>query len=219
MTDPVTAYARDVKAGRIIAGPHVRDACDRHLRDLKRKGTEAFPYRWNPLPKRKKGETPEQRRARRPVDRVMRYFSTVLRLNGGEHEGKPFDLHHSQAFIVGSIFGWLREDGTRRFRSAFIEQGKGSGKSPMAAAIGTYMLMADGEARAEVYAAAVDRNQASILFRDAVAMARQSPALTKRVTYSGGVGKEWNIAYLDSGSFFRPITSESSGCGKSGRRV
>ena len=96
MTDPVTAYARDVKAGRIIAGPHVRDACDRHLRDLKRKGTEAFPCQWNPLPKREKGETPEERRARGPA----------------------FKLEPWQAFVGGSLFGWIGPDGFRRFRTA-----------------------------------------------------------------------------------------------------
>jgi phage terminase large subunit-like protein len=149
---------------------------------------------------------------------VVDYFRTVLRLNGGEHEGLPFELHESQAFIVGSLFGWYRADGTRRFRVAFIEEGKGSGKSPLAAGIGHYMTGADGEARAETYAAAVDKDQASILFRDAVAMAKQSPALTKRITFSGGEGREYNIAYLATGSFFRPVSSESSGRGKSGFR-
>lgn len=148
----------------------------------------------------------------------MGYFPAVLRLGGGEHEGKPFDLHESQAFIVGSLFGWKRADGTRRFRVAFIEEGKGSGKSPLAAGIGHYMTGADGEARAETYAAATHKDQAHVLFRDAVSMARQSPALEKRITFSGGAGKEWNIAYLSSGSFFRPVSSESSGRGKSGFR-
>jgi phage terminase large subunit-like protein len=142
----------------------------------------------------------------------------VLKLNGGEHEGRPFELHESQAFIVGSLFGWLRSDGTRRFRVAFIEQGKGNGKSPLAAGVGHYMTGADGESRAETYAAATDKDQAGILFRDAVAMAKQSDAIMSRVTFSGGVGKEYNIAYLGSGSFFRPISSESRGRGKSGFR-
>ena len=201
MTDRTTAYALAVRDDEVVAGPHVRDACARHLQDIKEGPARGLT--WDVA----------------AADWVMQYFSTVLCMNGGEHEGKPFDLHESQAFIVGSLFGWKRADGTRRFRNAFVETGKGNGKTPLAAGIGHYMTGADGESRAETYAAATDKDQASILFRDAVAMARQSPALTKRVTYSGGVGKEWNIAYLDSGSFFRPITSESSGRGKSGRRV
>ena len=200
MNDPVTAYALSVDSGETIAGPHVRDACARHLRDLKDGADRGLVWDVE------------------SADRVFRYFATVLHLNGGEHEGKPFVLAPSQAFIVGSIFGWLREDGTRRFRLAFVEQGKGSGKTPCAAGIGHYMTGADGEARAETYAAATDKDQASILFRDAVSMARQSPAILSRVTFSGGEGREYNLAYLASGSFFRPISSESSGKGKSGFR-
>jgi phage terminase large subunit-like protein len=152
------------------------------------------------------------------ADRLFRYFKTVLRLNGGKFEGKPFNLEPSQCFITGSIFGWYREDGSRRFRIAYIEEAKGSGKTPMAGGIGHYMGTADGEARAEVYSIATNREQATILFRDAVAMARLSPALLSRVTFSGGEGREFNMAYLATASFFRPISSESSGRGKSGFR-
>lgn len=147
------------------------------------------------------------------------FFRDVLRLNGGRFERLPFVLAPWQAFIVGSIFGWKRKaDGCRRFNTAFIETGKGSGKTPVAAGVGHLMLMADQEDRAEVYAAAVDKEQASILFRDAVAMARMSEEIDHRVLYAGGRGREYNIAYLKTGSFFRPVSSESTGRGKSGYR-
>ena len=80
------------------------------------------------------------------------------------------------------------------------------------------MMMADKESRAEIYSAAVDRGQASILFRDAVAMVDQSPALDSRIQRSGGPGREFNLADLSTGSLFRPISSESKGRGKSGPR-
>src|SRR5678815_2801792 len=115
--------------------------------------------------------------------------------------------------------GWKAADGHRRFRVAYIEQGKGNGKSPLAAGIGLYMLTADKEPRAEVYAAAVDKDQAKILFRDAIAMVDQSPTLDAALQRSGGLGREWNLAYLATGSFFRPISSEHiTGAGKSGFR-
>ena len=60
----------------------------------------------------------------------MIFLSRYSRLNGGQFEGLPFLLHPSQSFILGSLFGWKRQDGTRRFRRAYIEQGKGNGKSP-----------------------------------------------------------------------------------------
>lgn len=192
--DPVTAYARGVVSGEIIAGPHVRHAGARHLRDLEELPKRGFS--WNPA----------------LADRVVRYFSTVLRLNGGEHEGRPFHLQSFQQFIVGSLFGWLDRDGARRFRMAYIETGKGSGKSPLAAGTGVYGLTADGESRAEVYSAATKRDQAMILFRDAVAMVDQSPALSSRIVKSGS-NPCWNLAHLASGSFFRAIASDDSQSG------
>lgn len=199
--DAATQYAMDVEAGRIIAGPHVRDACQRHLCDLKTAGKRKLLWDVG------------------AANRVIRFFSTVLRLSGGQHEGKPFNLEPWQAFIVGSLFGWKwAETGFRRFNVAFVEAGKGSGKSPLAAGIGLYMLTADDEPSAEVYTAAVDKDQAMVLFRDAVSMVKQSPALSSRLSFSGGPGREWNVAFQATNSFFRPISSESQGRGKSGPR-
>lgn len=198
--DAVEQYARDVVERREIAGPLVRLACQRHLDDLRDGAARGLLWDWP------------------AAERVFGYFEHVLKLAGGEAEGKDFILHSSQKFIVGSLFGWKTADGARRFRVAYIEIAKGNGKSPLAAGIGLYMLTADGENRAEVYAAAVDKDQARILFRDAVAMVDQSEELDARITRSGGVGKEWNLAFLERSSFFRPISSESRGRGKSGPR-
>lgn len=153
---------------------------------------------------------------------VIDYYGKILRLSG-THEGQPFILHPSQQFIVGSLYGWkMPVTKQRRFNTAYVEEGKGNGKSPLAAGIGLYMLTAMKEPRAEIYSAAVDKDQAKILFRDAVAMVDQSPALSRRVKKSGGKDgdwtKVWNLAYLETGSFFRPISSENHGRGKSGFR-
>ncbi|EPW9636432.1 terminase large subunit domain-containing protein, partial [Yersinia enterocolitica] len=195
--DPATQYAMDVTAGTILAGPDIRHSCARHLRDL-----EFGPAR---------GLVWDVESASRAID----FFAKILKLNGGEHEGKPFILLSWQCFVVGSIFGWKSSDGTRRFRMVYVESGKGSGKSPLAGGVGLYCMVADKEPRAEVYAAATKKDQAMILFRDAVAMVKQSPALSQRIEPSGGAGKEWNLAFLQNGSFFRPISSDD---GQSGPR-
>lgn len=178
-----------VVADKVVAGPHVRNACRRHLDDLiegPKRGLQ-----WD-------------------LDAALwaiGFFPDVLRLNGGQFEGARFELHASQAFKTGSIAGWKRADGSRRFRRAYIEEAKGNGKSPWAAGMGHYFLLADKEARAEVYAAAATKDQAFVLFRDAVAMADLSPALSKRLTKSGG-NPVWNLADVQTASFFRPISSE-----------
>ncbi len=94
-------------------------------------------------------------------------------------------------------------------------QEKDLANPPLSAGIGLYCLTADKEPRAEVYAAATKKDQAMVLFRDAVAMVDQSPALSARIQKSGGAGKEWNLAFLQAGSFFRPISSDD---GQSGPR-
>lgn len=195
--DPVTRYARAVVNGKIIAGPHVRDACRRHLADLEQAPSRGFFFDLD------------------LVERAVGFFRDVLRLNGGEFEGVAYALLDWQAFVVGSIFGWVDADGFRRFRVGYVETAKGSGKSPLAAGIGLYGLTADGEARAEIYAAATKKDQAMILFRDAVAMRDQSPELARRLVKSGVGENAWNMAYHATGSFFRPISADD---GQSGPR-
>lgn len=197
ISDPVTEYAEKVVSGEIIAGPHVRNACQRHLTDLKEAPKRGFFF--------------DIERA----DFVLGFFKDVLRLNGGEHEGRPFDPELWQKFVIGSLFGWVDKDGYRRFRVAYVETAKGSGKSPLAAGIGIYGLTADGEPRAEVYAAATKKDQAMILFRDAVAMVDLSPELSARIDKSGTGEKVWNLSFLEQGSFFRPISADD---GQSGPR-
>lgn len=195
--DAVTQYAREVVAGKRIAGPHVRHQCARHLRDLK-EGKERG-LKWD----------------RAEADKAIRFYEKVLKLNGGDFEGLPFVLLPWQKFVVGSVFGWKGVDGYRRFRVAYVETAKGSGKSPLAAGVGMKGLVADGEARAEIYSAATKKDQAMILFRDAVAMVDQSPDLRKRLQKSGAGERCWNLAYLQAGAFFRPISSDD---GQSGPR-
>lgn len=192
--DPTTAYAQAVSAGKIVAGPHVRASCERHLRDLDEGGARGLAF------------------DKEAAARALGFFPDVLRLSEGQFEGRPFELHPAQAFIVGSIFGWKRADATRRFHRAYIEMGKGSGKSPLAGGIGLYGLVADGEPGAQVFAAAAKMDQARILFNDAVAMVRQSPALEQRLTPTG-INPVNNLAWLERGSFFRPVGRDT---GKTG---
>jgi phage terminase large subunit-like protein len=192
--DRCTAYAQAIVNGEIVAGPYVRGACQRHLNDLESAGKRGFYY------------------DNEAAAEAIAFFEEVLCLNGGQFEGLPFILFPWQCFIVGSLFGWKRKsDNMRRFRVAFVETPKGSGKSPLAAGIGLKGLVADNEPRAEVYAAATYKDQAMVLFRDAIAFYDQSPELQKRLVASGTGEKRWSLSYPGKGSFFRPISSEKKG--------
>lgn len=176
---PVESYARAVVSGEIVAGRLVGLACERHLRDL---------------------ETGHERGLRWDRDAAERRiaFNRQLKLPSG----KPFVFEPFQEFIYGSLHGWKLTDGSRRFRDAYIETGKGSGKTPGAASEGLYGLVADGEGAAEVYSAATRRDQAKITFRDAVLMAKSS-GLSKRLEIT-----DHNILFNLTSSFFRPVAAE-----------
>ena len=181
----VTRYAERVADGSFAAGPLVRAACRRHLDDLIDGAERGLAFDDD------------------SADHAIGFFDRYLRLSEGEFAGAPFRLQLWQQFIVGSIFGWLGSDGYRRYRKAYVETPKGSGKTPLAAGIGLYMLVADGEKGAEVYSAAVTHSQARIAFEDARHMAEQSPDLRKMLL----IGTN-NIAHERSGSFFRPVSSQ-----------
>lgn len=196
--DPVKEYAEAVVSGKEIAGPHVRAACQRHLDDLEHGHERGLWFDYE------------------AAQRALDFFPDILRLNGGQFEGIPFNLHPSQEFIIGSLFGWKMKSGVRRFRAAYVEEGKGNGKSPKAGGIGLYMMLADKEAGAQIYAAATKTDQARILFDDAVKMIRQSPVLTQKLTL-GGSNPVHTVSHLPTSSFFKPISKESGKTGSGPR--
>lgn len=196
--DPVTQYATDVVDEKVVASRLVRLACRRHLADV---GQQA-----------EKGLVWQPDRAQAVID----FFSEILCLpdetEDGEVDGKPFILSPFQAFIAGSLFGWYTAEGHRRFRVAYIETAKGSGKTPFVAGLMLYMLVADGERGAQVYCAAVTKDQAKLAFTDAENMVKVSPELNALIDQ-----KVNNLAVLDTGSFMRPISAEKRGL--DGKRV
>lgn len=188
--DRVTAYAEAVTAGKVVAGPFVRLACQRHLSDLTSAKDRGLV--WN----------------LEEANHRLQFFPDMLVLDGDI----PFNLRDWQAFVVGSLFGWYNLEGGRRFRTSYVETGKGSGKTPLAAGIGLLGLIADRLDAAEVYSAATDREQAKICFLDAKRMVERSPELTDVLT-PGAV----SLVYPDRSGVFRPVSSEHKGL--DGKRV
>lgn len=206
--DPATQYARDVRDGRILAGRAVRLTCQRHLDDLAKQKTAAFPYYWDAT----------------AAQHIIDFFPAFLTLENGE----PFVLPPWLQFSYGVIFGWkvwggdgsvtldpehVKRAGKRRFLYGFFETSKGSGKTPSAGGIGLYCMTFDDEPFAEIYSCAYDKGQASIILNDAIRMANAAPEFCHDEGLD--VGK-YNIANLKNGSFFRAVSKEQRG--KSGPR-
>ena len=109
--DPTTAWAKDVVAGRIVSGELAIAAAERHLRDLK------------DGPKRGLVWDPEA------ANRALGFLPAVLSITAGALEGHPFHPLPWHKFVGGSLFGWRRQSGRMRFRSAWLETGKGQAKA------------------------------------------------------------------------------------------
>lgn len=116
------------------------------------------------------------------AERVREFCSMFLCHSKGQWAGQPFNLLDWQwQDVVAPLFGWKREDGSRRYRQAYIEVPKKNGKSTLMSALALYMLIGDGESGAEVYTAAGDRKQASIIYNESAEMVRSSPMLSSRI--------------------------------------
>ncbi|MCH3997919.1 MAG: terminase large subunit [Lachnospiraceae bacterium] len=138
------------------------------------------------------------------ADRAVRFIEN-LKHTKGKWAGKRFWLLPWQEQIIRDIFGIVDENGHRQFRTAFIEIGKKNGKSELAAAVALYLLYADGEPSAEVYGAAADRQQASIVFDVAHQMVRMTPALMKRSKIMAATKR---IVNYSNAGFYQVLSAE-----------
>lgn len=159
------AYAQDIVAGRIVSCKWVFLACRRHLRDLERAAANdpKFPYVF------------DADRAAEPC----RFIEALPHTKGDwARKAQRITLERWQKFVLAVIFGWInRDDGTRRFRVAYVAIPRKNGKSILAAGIGLFMFAGDGEHGAEVYAGATDEDQAWEVYRPAKQMVERTPKL------------------------------------------
>lgn len=182
---PAEQYARRVVDGEIVAGQLVRRACERHLHDLAH------------------GDERGLRFDAAAAEHVLRFYR-FLRHSKGEWAGRPFELEAWQQFALWVQFGWRRADGLRRFRTAYKSVARKNGKSTLASGVALYMLIADGEPGAEVYAAATKKDQARIVFEEAKRMALASPEIKSRVV----ILKD-NIHVPGTQSKFEPLSNQA----------
>lgn len=124
----------------------------------------------------------------------------------GTWAGKWFELMDWQEQIIRDLFGILKPNGYRQFNTAYIEIPKKNGKSELAAAVALLLTCGDGEQRAEVYGAAADRQQASIVFDVAADMVRMCPALNKRVKI---LASQKRLIYEPTNSFYQVLSAEA----------
>ena len=141
---------------------------------------------------------------RAKADRAVKFIEN-LRHTKGKWAGTRFWLLPWQEQLIRDIFGVVKPDGNRQFRTAFVEIPKKNGKSELAAAVALYLLYADNEPSAEVYGAAADRQQASIVFDVANQMVQMTPALMKRSKIMGATKR---IVNYSNAGFYQVLSAE-----------
>ncbi|WP_010651595.1 terminase large subunit [Oceanobacillus massiliensis] len=139
------------------------------------------------------------------ADRAVAFIQNLCHTKG-KWAGKKFLLLPWQEQIVRDLFGVVKEDGKRQFLTAYVEIPKKQGKSELAAAIALYLLYADNEPSAEVYGAACDRSQASIVYDVAKQMVQMSPALMKRSKITAASKR---IVNYSNAGFYQVLSAET----------
>ena len=179
------AYVDAVLSGRRMAGELERLAVERYVDDMRCATEKGFYF--------------DEKAAKRAF-----IFCTVVKHYQGEWAGQEFVPEGWQCFILWNLFGWKTRGGVRRFKYAAVEVARKNGKTMLGAVIALYGLIADGEPGAQVYSAAVDRDQAAICWRAACAMVNQSRRLRSEL-------KVWttSISYDVQAGFYKPLSKET----------
>lgn len=163
------SYVSGVISGKIPACKWVVLACKRHVRDMAASITKDFPFVFDP----------------EKANRACRFLELLPHVKGKwalpdpkTRQPQTMRLEPWQAFIICSIFGWVKKrNGKRRFHKARIYVPRKNGKSFFGAGIGLYMLAKDNEPGAEVYSGATSEKQAWEVFGPARQMAIKHPKL------------------------------------------
>lgn len=179
----VNKYMKQVLSGKVTACEYVKLAVQRHLDDLEHGKERGLWFDEN------------------AALEVIGFFK-LLKHSKGKWAGEPFVMEPWQLFIKWVVYGWMRADGTRRFRESYREIARKNGKSTELAGECLNALGFDGEAGAEVYSVATKEEQARITFNEGSRMAAKSDNL-------GGYAEVYKKSIVVDYSSWRPLGKDS----------
>jgi phage terminase large subunit-like protein len=186
MENYIEEYYNRILSGEIVVNTYIKKLYEKIVRDLDHPGDYLF----------------DVGKATKPIEFVERF----CKQSKGRWIGKRFVLDLWQKAMIQTIFGFVDKEGNRKYKEALTIIGRKNGKSSLLAAIGLYMLIGDGEGGSEVYPVATKRDQAKIIFTEALNIVRQSELLGRHL------GKRRTDIYFPSTfSKFEPLASDSNG--------
>ena len=163
--DPTTAYARSVVSGKVVTGRLVLLACERHLRDLKTGRRRKLWF--------------DSAEAAAAID----FWEICPHLKGDRAQKREdIRLEPWQKFVIGSVYGWKRKDGRRRFKVSWVELARKNGKTTMVYPAVLHALVLDDEEGGEVYSVATKKDQARLVYDLARRAVARVPELAAIIT-------------------------------------
>lgn len=197
----IKEYYEKIKSGEIITSRKVKIVYEKLVKDIDNPKTVKI-YNEDAEEYEEHEYIFSEERALDAID----FIETFCRHSKGKKwAGQPFILELWQKAFVSAIFGFIdKETGFRKYRKVILFVARKNGKSTLAAAIGLYMLLMDGEPGAECYSIATKKDQAKILWQEAKRMIKKNPVLLKRVKPLIS-----ELYYEEEEATFKPLSSES----------
>lgn len=162
--NPIIEYYTKIESGEIVVSKKVRTIYKYLVSKILDDKESEYEY--------------NAARANHAIDFVERY----CKHSKGKWGGKSVLLELWQKAFVAASFGFIHKiDATRQYREILLIVARKNGKSTVASGIGLYLLIADNEPGAEVYAVATKKDQAKLVWLDAKRMVNKSPVLRKRI--------------------------------------
>ena len=180
----IREYWDDIESGRVVVPKKIHKTYKKVVHDM------GNPGRWHYDNER--------------ANHAIYFIEEYCRHSQGELGGQKIALETWERAMIATIFGFIDNDGYRKYRRAVWIVGKKNGKSLVASAVGLYMQIADGEMGPEVVSAATTRDQAKKIWEAAKAMVMMSPALKKRIKPLSG---ELSSKVYNFGTF-KPLSSD-----------
>lgn len=187
MSNAIIKYYELIESGKEVVSKKVKRVYQHIVEDIIKNEQSQWEY--------------DHAKAMHAID----FIEDFCKHSKGSMGGQPFLLELWQKALVSAMFGIVDKiDGTRKYQEVILIVGRKNGKSTLAAAIGLYLTIADGELGPEIYSVATKKDQAKIIWLEAKKMIQKSPALRKRMKT---LVSEINSSVNDS--VFKPLGRDS----------
>lgn len=184
--NPILEYCEQIEKGKVTVSLKVKKTYKKLKQDIKNKKSE-----WYYSPAR--------------ANHIIEFAENYCRHSKGKQGGKRIVLELWEKAALAAVFGFINNDGIRKYQKAVLIVAKKNGKSLLASIIGLYLQIGDSEPGPEVYAVATKKDQAKIIWQESKSMVRKSPTLRKRIK---PLTHELDSREFNDG-IFKPLASDT----------